>query len=62
MTKERRPAAEGVGPTATASQETSPDRPPYEPPAVITYHREELLEELGPAHACSFSASIVMSC
>lgn len=35
------------------------DVPSYEPPAVITYRREELLEELGPAQACSFSGSVV---
>ena len=44
---------------ARPGEEATPDLPPYEPPVVITYHREELLEELGPAQACSFSGSVV---
>lgn len=27
--------------------------PKYEPPVVVTYHEEDILEELGPARACS---------
>ncbi|MBC2717231.1 MAG: hypothetical protein HF978_18145 [Desulfobacteraceae bacterium] len=27
--------------------------PIYEPPKIITYTSEEILEEIGPAHACS---------
>ena len=26
----------------------------YEPPKVITYSAEDLIEEIGPAKACSF--------
>jgi hypothetical protein len=32
----------------------------FEPPEVITYSGDEILDELGPAHACSpFSGSVV---
>jgi hypothetical protein len=32
----------------------------FEPPKVITYSGDDILEELGPAHACSpFSGSVV---
>ena len=27
--------------------------PKYEPPVVVTYHEDDILEELGPAQACS---------
>lgn len=27
--------------------------PKYEPPIVVTYHEDDILEELGPAQACS---------
>ena len=27
--------------------------PTYEPPKIITYTSEEILEEIGPANACS---------
>ena len=33
--------------------------PAYEPPEVITYRDEDLLAELGPALACSFSGSVI---
>jgi len=29
----------------------------YEPPRVITYSADDLLEEVGPAQACSFGGS-----
>jgi len=25
----------------------------YEPPAIVTYSKEDILEELGPAQACA---------
>ncbi len=31
----------------------------YKPPRVVTYHADDLLEELGPAQACSFSGSVI---
>ena len=32
----------------------------FEPPKVITYSGDDILDELGPAHACSpFSGSVV---
>ena len=32
----------------------------FEPPEVITYSGDDMLDELGPAHACSpFSGSVV---
>ena len=33
--------------------------PDYEPPQVITYRGDEILEELGPAQACSFNHSVI---
>lgn len=34
--------------------------PLYEPPQVITYRGQEILEELGPAQACSFNHSVLV--
>ncbi len=42
-------------PTAVRKSE-----PPYEPPRVITYRGDQILEELGPAQACSFNHSVVL--
>jgi hypothetical protein len=36
------------------------DLPPYEPPRVLTYRGDELLQMLGPAQACSFGQSVVV--
>ncbi len=36
-----------------------PAQPKYEPPRVITYRGAQILEELGPAQACSFLHSVV---
>ncbi len=42
------------------SPERSGQKAKLEPPKVITCSGEDLLEELGPAHACSpFSGSVV---
>ncbi len=38
---------------AEANSGTREDRPKFEPPEVITYSGDEILEELGPAHAGS---------
>ena len=29
------------------------EKPKYEPPRIVTYTSEELLEQIGPAMACS---------
>ena len=29
------------------------DLPDYEAPKVVTYHEDDILEELGPAQACT---------
>ncbi len=34
----------------------------FEPPKVITYSGDDILEELGPAHACSPFSGAVVSC
>jgi hypothetical protein len=34
----------------------------FEPPKVITYSGDDILEELGPAHACSPFSGSVVSC
>ena len=31
--------------------------PKYEPPQVVTYTGDEILEELGPAETCSYHGS-----
>lgn len=38
--------------TARNSEETK-ILPKYEPPRVVTYTEEEILEQIGPAQACS---------
>ncbi len=41
-------------------QDRGKKKPKLEPPKVITYSGAEILEDLGPAHACSpFSGSVV---
>jgi len=37
-----------------------PDLPVYEPPKVLTYRGDQILDLLGPAQACSFSHSVVI--
>ena len=59
MTEVRKREGERSEPMGRPGEEATPAPPMYEPPAVITYHEEELLEELGPALACSFSGSVV---
>ncbi len=38
---------------AETSSETRGERPEFQPPEAITYSGDEILEELGPAHAGS---------
>lgn len=47
----------------TQQQENDEDTqefPEYEPPSVVTYRGDELLDMLGPAQACSFNHSVVL--
>ncbi len=37
-------------------------KPRFEPPKVITYSGDDVLEELGPAHACSPFSGAVVDC
>jgi hypothetical protein len=34
--------------------------PEYEPPQVMTFRGEEILETMGPAQACSFNHSVLL--
>ena len=50
-------AHEASGPCA---EDRARKKPKFEPPRVITYSGDDILEELGPAHACSpFGVNIV---
>ncbi len=48
------------GPTRFEMEVVVIDLLPYEPPRVVTYRGDELLQMLGPAQACSFGHSVVM--
>ncbi len=37
-------------------------RKKFEPPKLITYSGDDILEELGPAHACSPFSGAVVGC
>ncbi len=37
-------------------------KPKFEPPKVITYSGDDVLEELGPAHACNPFSGAVVEC
>lgn len=43
----------------TQQAQASEVLPAYEPPEVVTHRGDELVAELGPAQACSFSGSVV---
>jgi hypothetical protein len=48
-------------PELTAGQAAEPESPPeYQPPTVITYRGDELLEALGPMQACTFSGAVLV--
>ncbi len=47
-------------PKATEPEPTAAAPPPYEPPRVVSYCGREILDELGPAQACSFLHSVVL--
>lgn len=45
----------------TEAQDSEPETlPKYEPPRVITYRGEELLEALGPMQACTFNGAVLV--
>ncbi len=46
----------------TRSEEKRAKRPKFEPPKVITYSGDDILEELGPAHACNPFSGAVVAC
>lgn len=35
-------------------------RPAYAPPQVVTYRGQDVLQEMGPAQACSFNHSVLI--
>ena len=39
--------------TVGGAQEAKKELPKYEPPRIITYTEEEILEQIGPAQTCS---------
>jgi hypothetical protein len=42
-------------------QEKEPQpRPEYAPPQVVSYRGQDVLQELGPAQACSFNHSVLI--
>jgi hypothetical protein len=47
---------------APNAESERPKKKRFEPPKVITYSGDDLLEELGPAHACSPFSGSVVSC
>jgi len=40
-------------PTEEHAEETAEQIPGYVPPTIVTYTSEQILEEIGPAQACS---------
>ena len=54
-------ATESAKSAATRANPGSPgSKPRFEPPKVITYSGDDILDKLGPAHACNpFSGSVV---
>ena len=41
----------------TQPEQHSSSLPEYEPPEVVTHRGDDLVDELGPAQACTFSGS-----
>ncbi len=64
MTEDKHPTGENRAPEASESHTENRGRkkPKFEPPKVITYSGDEILEELGPAHACSPFSGAVVGC
>jgi hypothetical protein len=44
------------------SEERTKKKARFEPPEVITYSGDEILEELGPAHGCTPFSGAVVGC
>jgi len=58
--KERTDAERAPDVSKAVSGERAKKKAKFAPPKVITYSGDGILEELGPAHACSpFSGSVV---
>ena len=56
-------APEGAKSGATGANPGSPgSKPKFEPPEVISYSGDDILDELGPAHACSPFSGAVVAC
>jgi hypothetical protein len=53
-------AEEGFRQEAERAAPPEPRQPEYEPPRVVTHRGAEILEELGPAQACSFNHSVLI--
>lgn len=49
-------------PDAAQEKPVADTRPEYQPPLVVTYRGQQILEELGPAQACSFNHSVILGC
>ncbi len=64
MTDSKHPTTEQRTDEAAQSHAASRDakKPILESPKVITYSGDNILEELGPAHACSPFSGSVVSC
>lgn len=58
--KHRKEAERAPEASKADSGEGKKKKAKFEPPKVITYSGDDILDELGPAHACSgFSGSVV---
>ena len=53
-----------IEPPQQAAREQEPQPPArgpaYTPPQVVTYRGQDVLQELGPAQACSFNHSVLI--
>ncbi len=54
--------AERAPEVSKENSEKPQKKPKFEPPKLITYSGDDILEELGPAHACSPFSGAVVSC
>jgi hypothetical protein len=61
--REKSQAPESAKSEATRANPGSPgSKPRFEPPEVITYSGDDILDELGPAHACNPFSGAVVAC
>ncbi len=49
-------------PPKSHTDDPTKTKPKFEPPKVITYSGDDILEELGPAHACNPFSGAVVGC